>query len=138
LAKKLSAADMEHAIRGIKLPANKDHLVSQAKKNKASKDTIQAIKDLPKTEFKTAIDISKAFGEERRIIKTGSGRMISAADVEHAIKGIKFPANRNDLIHQAKNNKEEPEVVQILKDLPENKFNTAVDVSKAFGEEKRS
>ena len=62
--------------------------------------------------------------------------MISAADVEHAIKGIKFPANRNDLIHQAKNNKEEPEVVQILKDLPENKFNTAVDVSKAFGEEK--
>jgi len=33
---------------------------------------------------------------------------------------------------------EEPEVVQVLEDLPKNKFNTAVDVSKAFGEEKRS
>ena len=133
----ISAADMEHAIRGIKLPANKNDLVRQAEKNNASKNTVQAVKDLPKNEFRTAVDISKAFGEERRIIKTGSGRMISAADVEHAIKGIKFPANRNDLINQARNNKEETEVVQVLENLPEDDFRTAVDVSKAFGEEKR-
>ncbi len=138
MANKLSAADMEHAIRGIKLPADKKDLIQQAHKNDAKKDTIQALKDLPSNQFKTAVDISKAFGEERRIIKTKNGRMISAADVEHAVKGIKFPANRKDLIQQAQDNNEEQEVVQVLQDLPANDFRTAVDVSKAFGAEKRS
>ena len=63
---------------------------------------------------------------------------VTAADVEHAIRGISFPADRNDLIEQAESNRANADIIDILKDLPGNKFKSPIDVSKAFGERKRS
>lgn len=63
---------------------------------------------------------------------------VTAADVERAIRGIYFPADRNDLIEQARSNKAKTDVINILKNLPRNKFKSPIDVSKAFGEERKS
>lgn len=63
---------------------------------------------------------------------------VTAADVEHAIRGIDFPADRNDLVQQAEGNKANSDVIDILKNLPGNEFSSPIDVSKAFGEERRS
>lgn len=63
---------------------------------------------------------------------------VTAAEVEHAIKGISFPANRSDLVNQAESNKADSDIIDIIKDLPGNKFKSPIDVSKAFGERRRS
>ncbi len=62
---------------------------------------------------------------------------VTAADVERAIRGIDFPADRNDLIEQARSNKAKSDVINILQNLPRNEFKSPIDVSKAFGEERR-
>jgi len=62
---------------------------------------------------------------------------VSSADVEHAIKGIHFPATKNDLVDQAKDNKADNQVVKAIKDLPKKSFKSPIEVSKAFGREKR-
>jgi hypothetical protein len=63
---------------------------------------------------------------------------VTAADVEHAIRGISFPADRNDLVNQAESNRADSDIIDILKDLPGNKFKSPIDVSKAFGIRSRS
>lgn len=63
---------------------------------------------------------------------------VTAADVEHAIRGISFPADRNDLVEQAESNRANSDIIDIIKDLPGNKFKSPIDVSKAFGEARRS
>lgn len=60
---------------------------------------------------------------------------VNAAQLEHAIKGIKFPASKGDLVKQAKNNKANDDVVKVIKDLPGRKFSSPIEVSKAFGKE---
>lgn len=62
---------------------------------------------------------------------------VTAADVERAIRGIDFPADRNDLVQQAQSNKANSDIIDILKNLPWNRFNSPIDVSKAFGKERR-
>lgn len=62
---------------------------------------------------------------------------VTAADVERAIRGIDFPADRNDLIKKAKRNKANSDVIVIIENLPRNEFKSPIDVSKAFGEERR-
>jgi hypothetical protein len=63
---------------------------------------------------------------------------VTAADVEHAIRGIQFPSDRNGLVKQAESNKADSDIIDIIKDLPGNEFRSPIDVSKAFGEKKRS
>lgn len=62
---------------------------------------------------------------------------VSAADLEHAIKGIDFPASKDELVEQASNNNADDSVVAVIKDLPKQKFKSPIEVSKAFGKERR-
>jgi hypothetical protein len=58
---------------------------------------------------------------------------ISAADLEHAIKGVNFPASKDELVKQANNNNADSSVLSVVKDLPDEKYSSPIDVSKAFG-----
>ena len=62
---------------------------------------------------------------------------VSAADIEKSISGIDFPASKQDLISTAKEHHAQQDVITTLQNFPERKYNTAVDVSKAFGEIKK-
>jgi hypothetical protein len=61
---------------------------------------------------------------------------VSPAQVEKSIKGIKFPASKQDLIQQAEGNNANDDVLNILDNVPDKQFNSPVDISKAIGKMK--
>lgn len=63
---------------------------------------------------------------------------VSPIAIAKAIKGIDFPASKDDLVQHAKQNKADKEVMEILENLPEDDFETVADVEKAYGEERKS
>lgn len=61
---------------------------------------------------------------------------VSPAQVEKSIKGIKFPASKQELIQQAESNNANDDVLNILENVPDKQFNSPVDISKAIGKMK--
>lgn len=55
-------------------------------------------------------------------------------EVEKHLKGIKFPANREDLIEHARQNDAPEEVLSTLERMPDREFNNAADVAKGVGQ----
>lgn len=65
-----------------------------------------------------------------------SGIQGSAANVTHALKGIDFPASKQDIIKHAQNNNADQVVLDELKNLPDEQYNNMADVMKGFGQSK--
>jgi hypothetical protein len=59
---------------------------------------------------------------------------VNPRDVEKSLKGIDFPAKKEDLVKHAQQHGADQEVVQTIKKLPEEEFHNAADVTKAIGE----
>lgn len=55
-------------------------------------------------------------------------------EVEKCLKGIDFPAKKQDLIKHAQKQGAEKEVLDTIKDLPREDYNNAADVTRAIGE----
>jgi len=58
-------------------------------------------------------------------------------EIEKSLKGVNYPAKKNDLIKHAQQQGASQDVLETLKDLREENFNSPVDVSKAVGEADR-
>ena len=58
---------------------------------------------------------------------------VSPAQVEKSIKGTHFPAQKQDLIQRARENNANQDVLDVLENMPDKKFNSPVDISKAMG-----
>lgn len=58
----------------------------------------------------------------------------TAVEIQKFLKGVSYPAKKNDLINQAKKNKADKEVLGVLEGLKEDNFKTPAAVSKAIGE----
>jgi hypothetical protein len=58
-------------------------------------------------------------------------------EVEKSLKGIDFPAKKEDLFKHAQQHGADQEVLETIKNLPEENFNNAADVAKAIGEMNR-
>ena len=65
----------------------------------------------------------------------GRGSGHSPANVTKHLKGIDFPAEKDDLLKQAKQLKAEQVVIDEIQKMPEREYNSMADVMKAFGEE---
>jgi hypothetical protein len=63
-----------------------------------------------------------------------AARVDSAAGVASALDGVSFPAGRSDLIGRARENDAPPEVVELLREMPDERFGSMADVAKAIGE----
>ncbi|MGZ7046710.1 MAG: DUF2795 domain-containing protein [Methanobacterium sp.] len=59
------------------------------------------------------------------------------AEMQKALKGMDYPASKQELLQQAKQNNASKDVMNTIENLPEEKFNSPVDVQKAWGQEKR-
>ncbi len=57
---------------------------------------------------------------------------VSPAEVEKFLKGMDFPAKKDDLVKHVK--QESQEVLEVLQKLPNETFNKSTDVAKAIGE----
>lgn len=60
----------------------------------------------------------------------------SPANVEKYLKGIDFPASKQDLEDQAKKNGAPQEVQQAIRQLPNQEFNGPQDVMKAYSQKR--
>ncbi len=58
----------------------------------------------------------------------------SAAGVASALKGISLPADRDGLLRQARDNDAPDAVIDLIESLPDSKFETMADVTRAVGE----
>jgi hypothetical protein len=56
----------------------------------------------------------------------------SPIEIRKALKGMDYPANKKDLIKRAKNNDANEKVMNVLENLPDKKYENAVDVSREF------
>lgn len=58
-----------------------------------------------------------------------------AAAIQAALKGIHYPASRQDLVNQAQQNGAPDGLLNWIKGLPQDQFGGPQDVQKAFGKE---
>lgn len=57
----------------------------------------------------------------------------SPANVAQYLKGIDFPAGRDDLLRQAKKNHAEKAVLDQLNQMPDEQYESMADVMKGYG-----
>ena len=58
-------------------------------------------------------------------------------EIEKALKGMNYPASKQDLVQKAKQNNASQDVIQTIENLPQNQFKSPTDVQKAWGQGKR-
>ncbi len=56
------------------------------------------------------------------------------AEVERYLKGVNYPAKKDDLIKHAQQQGANRDVMEVLKEMRDQSFNSPVEVSKAVGE----
>ncbi|MDN7026040.1 DUF2795 domain-containing protein [Methanoculleus sp. FWC-SCC1] len=59
---------------------------------------------------------------------------VSAAEVQKFLKGMDYPAGKQDVISQAKKNKAPDDVIDVLNRMQDRQFTSAADLSKALGD----
>ena len=59
---------------------------------------------------------------------------VSPAEVEKCLKGMNYPAKKQDLIKHAQQQGANQDVMEVLKEMRDQDFNSPIDVSKAVGE----
>lgn len=57
----------------------------------------------------------------------------SPSNILHNLKGVDFPAGKQDLIRQAEHNKAETAVMEIIRQLPDERYLSMADVLKGVG-----
>jgi hypothetical protein len=58
----------------------------------------------------------------------------SPANVSHHLTGIGFPARKQDLMRQARNNGAERAVMEVIEAMPDADYQDMADVMKGYGE----
>lgn len=59
---------------------------------------------------------------------------VNPIQLEKYLKGVNYPASKNDLIKQAEQNGADQKVLETLKQLPDQKFEGPTGISKAIGD----
>lgn len=55
--------------------------------------------------------------------------------VQKFLKGLDYPVSKQDIINQAKKNKADKEIMDLLNHLDDREYNSPVEVSKAISQE---
>lgn len=63
---------------------------------------------------------------------------VSPREVEKHLKGVQYPAKKEDLVNQAKKEGASKDIIDTLQKMPMQTFNRPTDVTKAIGEEDRT
>lgn len=54
------------------------------------------------------------------------------ADIEHAIKGIDFPKNKNEIVSYAQQQGASEDILADFRELPDRQYNNAADLAQEF------
>ncbi len=64
----------------------------------------------------------------------GSGRRISPISLQKHLKGTNYPASKDDLVQRARSNSAPDDVVEMIRHLPANQYDSPAEVMRAFGQ----
>ena len=60
---------------------------------------------------------------------------INPIELQKSLKGVSYPASKEDVVKAAEENGADDEILEALKNLGDNSFESPTDVSKALGDE---
>ena len=63
----------------------------------------------------------------------GGGESVSPIDVQKALKGMNYPASKNDVVECAERSKADGQTLDVLRRLPEREYDTPAAVSRELG-----
>ena len=146
----LSAAGLQVYLAGMNYPAGRQDLITHARQRDAPQSVLTTLEGFPDRTYRSAADVSAEFGGEARTrqstgIETPAGRAretgagapslahLSAADLQAYLKGIDYPAGRQDLITHARKNDAPETVIAAFERFEDRKYHSAADVSTEFG-----
>jgi hypothetical protein len=147
---------------GMNYPAGRQDLIDRARQNNAPEEAITTLEGFNDRTYRSAADVSEEFGSiartrqptgiettapeirteavgerpETRRVAPSPGHL-SAADLQVYLKGMDYPAGRQDLIAQARKNDAPESVITILEGFGDQTFRSAAEVSMEFGRETR-
>jgi hypothetical protein len=78
-----------------------------------------------------------AYRRRENVMARGVGGQ-SPSNVQTFLKGVSYPAKKDDLLKAAKNNGAPREIVDILKGLSAEEFGGPQEVMKGYGEERQN
>jgi hypothetical protein len=58
----------------------------------------------------------------------------SPSNIAHHLKGIDFPASKDDLIQQAKKNGADSEVLESIKNMPDDEYTDMAGIMQGYGD----
>jgi hypothetical protein len=93
-------------------------------------------RDTGRAEISRAMgDIGHKGGEEsvKKGMSGASGGRVSAAALQESLKGIDYPAKKQDMARTAESHGASREIVDKINQLPDREYRSAADVSEAFG-----
>lgn len=59
---------------------------------------------------------------------------VKATEIEKFLQGMQYPASKNDLNRKARDNKAPDIIIDLINSLPQRRFNSPGDVSRAIEE----
>lgn len=121
-----TSQDVTRNLQGVNFPASRTDLQQQAEQNQAEEDVLLIIAVLPDVSYDTMDSVGEAVDQANQ-------RSPRPTMLAHAIKGVRLPARKDDLVRQAQQNGASQEVMDALQALPDDEYRTMADVMKAFG-----
>ncbi|HPK81594.1 MAG TPA: DUF2795 domain-containing protein, partial [Methanoculleus sp.] len=141
----LSAADLQVYLKGMDYPAGRQDLVARAKGNNAPEGVIEVFEGFGDRTYRSPAEVSEEFGsktrgerretvaEERPEARTRPPSRISAADLQVYLKGMDYPAGRQDLVARARKNNAPESVIDVIEQFGDRTYRSAAEVSEEFG-----
>lgn len=104
------------AFRDMKYPVTKNQLLDKAKSLNARSEVIQAIENIPDKEYHSTADVLKEFEGIQNVVQ--------------AFREVKFPANKKQLLEEARKLNARSEVIKALEACPDREYTNFSDIVK--------
>ena len=146
----ISASDLQTYLKGMDYPAGREDLVAHAQRNNAPESVITILQGFSNRTYRSAAEVSEEFGRETRGERPGAPETvtrgepevrktvphrerISASDLQTYLKGMDYPARKEDLIVHAQRNNAPESVIAAIRQFSDRTYQSAADVSEEFG-----
>jgi len=104
------------AFRDMKYPVTKNQLLDKARSLNARSEVIQAIENIPDKEYHSTSDVLKEFEGIQNVVQ--------------AFHDVKFPANKKQLLEEARKLNARSEVIKALEACPDREYTNFSDIVK--------
>jgi chromatin segregation and condensation protein Rec8/ScpA/Scc1 (kleisin family) len=111
-----STTEVQSILGNVKYPATKNQVISEARKQNISGDTMQALENIPDREYNSAGDVVNEFESFQKAVEVFHNR--------------KYPATKQELVNEARNLHVRDVIIRALEACPDKEYSSPADVIK--------